>query len=1077
MASRKPLVLIFIELAQPTATPTIPDLRTVIIGPAYDVKDYLDDGTELLLASAYGEADTDNPYTPPATGTDAVVVNEGAYPGQSPGSRVDHTSVVFTLQSPRVILGTTYVSGSLNVIGTSITTNALDRTLISLNGMVSLGFVTAGVQPGDRLILTSSAGQTCVRVVASVGEPNASGLIPGGNENLLRTTQELPDAGAGSTEWTYGVADGEMRIERVFSNRTLLDPTATWITFPTAASDRLVLRGGVTLDIDLTPRPTVATPNPTTTVVSRPLSYAGLFLGYRALRQDLARLATAQATDEITVNGVPTIRGVGKIDARNPLAVALQLALANGGGVPIEYFGVQATDSTGYAYARARLAARDDLYCFVPLTQDLNILGAYKTAFELQADPLNASTTGVPQRFRIVLGSVPLPVTTTVYEGSLDGVASAVSGTTTGLFRTLIVDSASTGSNLAFANVLPGDTLSIGLLRQGISAWTSRRGTHTVGHVNASFALGVTSGTLEIIPSTSRWLNSAAGSDDIEFRITSPDGTVRAENLAQVTISTGTGPTLGSVTYGMANPTTSGGPYTILYVSSGVADNTVAVSVVGFSITLTMGTLTTHTELRTAVLAHSLLGALFSATTTVVASGGSNAVDPASQATRTAVALQSGSVANIVAGAAAGHMRVTDLTAMTAASVGRYLTISGAASGGNNGTFLIAAVNSATSVDVVNAAAVIPDANNGALAWVERYAFTSVLPLTGSCTATIAENDTLFNQLDDSSASFLRAGVRAGDTLEFPLDPNDYGPSAYTGRVLQYVVSSVLSESRLRIANGLDDTGSTAQELPHYYARDVRNRLIDNTAPNALSYRIRRALNSGDTVLALAGIAQSVRSKRLTLGFPPEVGVSDLRDGSLVRALPTVRTLAGRMPGWALMAAIGGAIAGIPPQMGLTYGTFIGIDETPYTTDYFSPEELAQIGDAGYMVCVIETEDALPICQHQLTTDTTALETGELSVVKNVDYLAMFYMGLLRNFLGQYNNIPEALNELRRSVEDNTLLLAGRKVARIGAPIVSGEIVSLALSDASPDTVEMFFAARIPVPINRIAFHLVVRTS
>jgi hypothetical protein len=117
------------------------------------------------------------------------------------------------------------------------------------------------------------------------------------------------------------------------------------------------------------------------------------------------------------------------------------------------------------------------------------------------------------------------------------------------------------------------------------------------------------------------------------------------------------------------------------------------------------------------------------------------------------------------------------------------------------------------------------------------------------------------------------------------------------------------------------------------------------------------------------------------------------------------------------------------------------------------------------------------VCEHQLTTDPTTLETGELSVVKNVDFLSIFFRDLLRSFLGQYNNIPEALNELRRSVEDNTLLLAGRKVARIGAPIVSGEIVSLALSDASPDTVEMFFAARIPVPINRIAFHLVVRTS
>lgn len=85
-----------------------------------------------------------------------------------------------------------------------------------------------------------------------------------------------------------------------------------------------------------------------------------------------------------------------------------------------------------------------------------------------------------------------------------------------------------------------------------------------------------------------------------------------------------------------------------------------------------------------------------------------------------ALAGQAGAVASIVAGAGAGQARVTGLTGMTAASRHRFLTISGAASGANNGTFLISQFNSATSVDVINASAVIPDANNGAISWLER---------------------------------------------------------------------------------------------------------------------------------------------------------------------------------------------------------------------------------------------------------------------------------------------------------------------------------------------------------------------
>src|SRR5574337_738643 len=49
--------------------------------------------------------------------------------------------------------------------------------------------------------------------------------------------------------------------------------------------------------------------------------------------------------------------------------------------------------------------------------------------------------------------------------------------------------------------------------------------------------------------------------------------------------------------------------------------------------------------------------------------------------------------------------------------------VAGAAAGGTNGTFLISQFNSATSVDVVNAAAVIPDGNNGAISWTERDPF------------------------------------------------------------------------------------------------------------------------------------------------------------------------------------------------------------------------------------------------------------------------------------------------------------------------------------------------------------------
>ncbi len=80
---------------------------------------------------------------------------------------------------------------------------------------------------------------------------------------------------------------------------------------------------------------------------------------------------------------------------------------------------------------------------------------------------------------------------------------------------------------------------------------------------------------------------------------------------------------------------------------------------------------------------------------------------------------QTGATASIVPGAIAGLMRVTGLTNMSAGSLGRFLDIVGTASIENTGTFEIAVFVDATTVDVINAAAIVPDGNNGTITWEE----------------------------------------------------------------------------------------------------------------------------------------------------------------------------------------------------------------------------------------------------------------------------------------------------------------------------------------------------------------------
>jgi len=85
--------------------------------------------------------------------------------------------------------------------------------------------------------------------------------------------------------------------------------------------------------------------------------------------------------------------------------------------------------------------------------------------------------------------------------------------------------------------------------------------------------------------------------------------------------------------------------------------------------------------------------------------------------TLTQAALTGTGSAATISAFATPLVTITGLTGMGPGIVGQYLHFSGAANGGNNGTFQIAAYVSATSVKVTNASGVFPDANSGAITW------------------------------------------------------------------------------------------------------------------------------------------------------------------------------------------------------------------------------------------------------------------------------------------------------------------------------------------------------------------------
>lgn len=964
----RPLVLIYQDLQQTSVPPSTPDLNSVIVAPCYVIYDYPDDAQVILLTQTYGQlnqpsgtAGSVEEYIPPAANTPTVTVV--AYPGITPGAIVNQASVRLFLQNPHVVIGaatsTFYGEQELGTNVTTYATTGLQNKVTFTSPTVSL--VTAGVQSGDIAILTDSTGVVVVATVLSVGEPNAMGVVT--DPESLRLTANLPGS------WT----DDDMgfcRIERGLPSQEYVDTVGNVITFPNVGSDTLVINGGIFLPVN---------------GVKMPLSYAGIYLPYTALRQDLASDVNSVSTSDLLTDSIgrPNFAALGIVDARNPLAAGVYVALLNSGTAPVYYFGVQANTPAGYEAALAVTEYRDDLWAFAIMTTDLTVLGAYELDFNTLADPSQALANGVPQKFRAVIGSTLLPINSTIAPQSVTGCSQNGADISTGLYNT--VNFATSGPTTDCSSVVAGDHMTIGLVPAG-GTWTTRRGLSLVSHVNQSPDDPPTDAQcqIEIVPTLSRWNSGGADSSGhAEILITDPTGTiVKVSLLASLFLtSNSVGPSATGVTINALVPTTQGGPYTFQYLDT-LSAPTPVITIAGFVVTVNIqATVTTTTQIITAINTNPVLSQLVHAVQT------------------------------------------------------------GAES-------------------------------------VQHTAMGSAAPMaapTDACSITL--NDHLYTWLFDINATFLTDGVQPGDIVQIPINPNNYLFSAFTGPILSYSVAQVISENLLAVQTLGDDTATADNELPHFYNRHIEDSYItdiDNGSPS-INYQVVRTLTSDDQINDLIAAAQSVSNKRCVIVWPDLVTVDGLNDGSLPRgATPLVPAPAANQNGAYIACQVAGALAGLPVQQGLTNLGLAGISTIYHSTKFFREAQLTLLSDGGLFVMQQLAPDALPECIHQLTTDPTAVETGELSVVRNIDFVSISTQQVVNPFLGQWNVLPETLTAILSAVNVNFISMQNQKVARIGAPLTSGTVTSLVVDPSASNRVVMVCNIQVAEPLNGADVHLVI---
>jgi hypothetical protein len=388
-----------------------------------------------------------------------------------------------------------------------------------------------------------------------------------------------------------------------------------------------------------------------------------------------------------------------------------------------------------------------------------------------------------------------------------------------------------------------------------------------------------------------------------------------------------------------------------------------------------------------------------------------------------------------------------------------------------DGVYTVAHVNSATSLEVdedITGGADTGDADVtinvgttvGTRTGYNAQAFVGLLSQV---------NDAFYLDLVDANGTFIDDGVLPGDFVEMPVDPTQ---SSFTSSTLLQI-ASIVSNQRVRITNNGGNTSLVTNELPHGVSRAATTVLIPGTS--TLRYRIVRALDKDGQVAELVAVADSIKSRRAVICWPDLVDVTSLTDGSLLRSDPTVAAPAAPQPGYYLACAVGGLIASLPSHQGLTYLGIAAVSKIYNATPYFDDRQMSAISNGGWTVFQQDVPSALPYIIHQLTTDVSTLEFSEISLVKNFDFVSLFFSDILDDFLGQWNINDETKGFILSALQAGIDNLKLRRRVRIGAPIIDAQVTSLQENAVSADRLETFIEVDFPKPLNTIGLHLISR--
>lgn len=965
MAFVRPIVYVYQQFQSVVLSPGVPDLNCCIVGPAFHIQDYPTDKTDISV----GE------FVKSGEDKDAACDDDGLSTG-----RPDPSSDFLVLSDPP-----NHISGG--VLDAASVKLMFDECLIDLahsnNGALTanspiltcagFNFTTQKVAVGDRVVLTKD--DLSETVVTTVRE-----VAPGGDNTKLKLVSSTLSA-------TVGTADVNWRVEHELSDveigSSYYAVAGNQITIKTLANGVQTLYEGSSWTVN----------------------YAQMYVGYREHRTDLQ--------DVQVINSVDTIETtLGRIDERNPLAVGVQVAMANT-STPVQAFGVLTDDLAGHQSARDRMSSRSDIYCIVPVTDALT-MSSWVNVIAMWKNHCVAYAAFDVAKFRVVIGSYDdLPAEKSSVAPSMTG-NTEVSAPATAPFDMFIDPNAST--NFLTAEV--GSTHLLDVAHAHADQITVATGSTifdkdyaakqlrgAIGSKRLRVAAGFEFGTAIHLSQTGMylvrdaWLKAEGGTgyiEDVDAILWNDSG-----GVAQIE-KTGafTGVAAGDVAFvtGAATTGNNGG-----WRVTARTDNT-----------LDLGDLT------------------------YAADANSGAPGFGCHVYHAVGYLDGGDVT-------AADNKFTATGAFTNAAVGDVIFCWDSGDSANKGMWVITNIIDNDNAVVGNPGSLLADDTGATDISVIR------LPTVETNAAGSLSTRQRLDQLRDDSATFV-GNVNPGEDIEIPY-PASTNPLFWDTQTTKWAIDEVVSNEIL-----IADLGDLEELAPDQF--------IQGYNADDMAYRVAIDLVSDSQVTELNTITTSLTSSRCVMTWPNEVYVTDVEN-----ALTSTQN---RQPGQYLSCAVGGMVAGLPSHQGFTYIGIAGIQQIFNSNFYFTDSQLTDLRDGGWYVFVQDSETSLPYTIHEVTTDVSAYEFGEFMNVKNFDYIALYMKEVLEQFLGRYNITTETLESVRASLNAAAGYLQLRIFPKIGVPLLSAEIVSLAQSETERDRIEIFMNVELPSVVNQIGLHLVV---